>query len=148
MGAKKGFSQPTLTELQAKLRAAGLRSTAPRVAVLRELEAATAPLSHTELVESLGEEGFDRVTLYRNLMDLAEAGLVLRTDLGDHVWRFELKRADGEHSVHPHFTCTDCGTISCLPESVVRIMPARGAPRALATHQVEVHLRGLCDRCL
>jgi Fur family transcriptional regulator, ferric uptake regulator len=148
MGAKKRFSQPTLADFQEKIRAAGLRSTSPRVAVLRELEAATAPLSHADLVDSLGDQGYDRVTIYRNLIDLTEAGLVVRTDLGDHVWRFELRRAGKEHQGHhPHFTCTSCGTVSCLPEESVRLTPTRGSPKAVREHAVEVHLRGVCDRC-
>jgi len=139
---------PGLAEFQARIRASGLRSTAPRVAVLRELEAARSPLSHAELVGSLGDEGYDRVTIYRNLTDLTEAGLVVRADLGDHVWRFELRRAGEAHQgIHPHFTCTDCGTVSCLPAESVRVTPAKGAPRAVAARSVEVHLRGLCDSC-
>ncbi|MBN1205144.1 MAG: transcriptional repressor [Myxococcaceae bacterium] len=148
MGAKKSSSQPKLSDFQDRIRAAGLRSTAPRVAVLRALESATAPLSHADLVDALGDEGYDRVTIYRNLTDLTEAGLVMRADLGDHVWRFELRRAGREHpGSHPHFTCTDCGTVSCLPQESVRITSAKGAPRAIAAREVEVHLRGLCDRC-
>ena len=103
----------------------GLRSTAPRIAVLRRLLVATTPVSHGELVDTLAEEGMDRTTVYRNLVDLTEAGLVQRTDLGDHVWRFELKRGDGESVRHPHFTCTDCGAVSCLPEVTVSVKPAR-----------------------
>jgi Fur family ferric uptake transcriptional regulator len=139
---------PKLGELQDRIRASGLRSTAPRVAVLRALEAATSPLSHADLVDSLGDEGYDRVTIYRNLTDLTEVGLVARSDLGDHVWRFELRRGGEDHSsIHPHFTCTDCGTVSCLPEESVRLTAAKGAPKAVMARAVEVHLRGLCDRC-
>lgn len=146
--APKGAAPLTLVQYQEKIRGVGLRSTAPRVAVLKELEAATAPLSHADLVDAMGNQGYDRVTIYRNLTDLTEAGLVVRADLGDHVWRFELRRAGKEHSGHhPHFTCTDCGTVSCLPEASVRITSAKGAPRAIAARAVEVHLRGLCDRC-
>ncbi|WP_225411522.1 Fur family transcriptional regulator [Stigmatella hybrida] len=148
MGAKKSSPQPTLAELQQKIRAVGLRSTSPRVAVLRELETASAPLSHADLVDALCDEGFDRVTLYRNLTDLTEAGLVLRSDLGDHVWRFELRRAGKEHQgFHAHFTCSDCGTVACLPEGAIALTPVKGAPRAVANRAVEVQLRGLCDRC-
>jgi Fur family ferric uptake transcriptional regulator len=149
MGAKRSSVQLKLTDFQERIRDAGLRSTAPRVAVLRELETATAPMSHADLVESLGEEGYDRVTIYRNLTDLTDAGLVVRADLGDHVWRFELKRVGGEHKgSHPHFTCTDCGTVACLPEESVRIASSKGVPRAVAQRTVEVQLRGLCDRCV
>ncbi len=145
---KQASRESELSHFQDRIRAAGLRSTAPRVAVLRELESATAPLSHADLVDALGHEGYDRVTIYRNLTDLTEAGLVVRADLGDHVWRFELRRAGKAHQgTHPHFTCTDCGTVSCLPEESVRITSAKGAPKAIAARAVEVHLRGLCDRC-
>jgi Fur family ferric uptake transcriptional regulator len=148
MAARKNAPQPKLADYQERLRTAGLRSTSPRVAVLRELEAAAAPLSHADLVESLGDEGYDRVTIYRNLTDLTEAGLVVRADLGDHVWRFELKRQDKSHQrTHPHFTCTDCGTVTCLPSEAVRLTSAKGAPRAVAARSVDIQLRGLCDRC-
>lgn len=148
MVARKNVSPPSVVDYQERLRAAGLRSTPPRVAVLREMEAATAPVSHAELVEVLSHEGYDRVTIYRNLTDLTEAGLVSRADLGDHVWRFELKREQATHpGSHPHFTCTACGTVTCLPSESVRLTPARNAPRALGSRTVEIQLRGLCDQC-
>ena len=148
MLARKNPSQPKLAYYQERLRAAGLRSTAPRVAVLRVLEAAKAPMSHADLMEVLGDEGYDRATFYRNLTDLTEAGLVSRADLGDHVWRFELKSEGPSHQgSHPHFTCTDCGTVACLPLESVRLTPLKGAPRAVAERAVDIQLRGLCDRC-
>ena len=147
---KRSTPLPKLTDYQERIRGVGLRSTAPRVAVLRKLETATAPMSHADLVEELGGEGYDRVTIYRNLTDLTEAGLVVRADLGDHVWRFELKRAGAtEHANnHPHFTCTDCGTVACLPSESVRLSSTRGAPKSVAARSVDIQLRGLCDRCV
>ena len=134
--------------LRERIRASGLRSTAPRVAVLACLEGADSPRSHAEICEALQGEGFDRATLYRNLVDLAEAGLLTRSDLGDHVWRFELRREGATHEdAHPHFTCTDCGEVSCLPEVTVRIKAAENAPKAVAAASVQVQLRGRCDGC-
>lgn len=134
-------------ELKTQLRESGLRSTGARLAVLRHLQEASRPVSHAELTDALASEGLDRTTLYRNLVDLTEVGLVQRTDLGDHVWRFELKRGGHDSFQHPHFTCTDCGTVKCLPESVLAVRPSRGVPRALAKHRVEIQLRGQCDDC-
>jgi Fur family ferric uptake transcriptional regulator len=136
-------------ELRSKIRASGLRSTAPRVAVLQYLQHATTPVSHAELCEHLADQGFDRATIYRNLIDLTEAGLLTRTDVGDHVWRFELKREGqrGHQTEHPHFMCTDCGEVECLPGVSVRISPTPGAPRALNAKNVVVQLQGRCDRC-
>jgi Fur family ferric uptake transcriptional regulator len=136
-------------ELTSALRGAGLRRTAPRIAVLQRLEHAAAPLSHAEIVDELDATGFDRATLYRNLVDLVEAGMVTRTDVGDHVWRFELVRDDRPpHAAeHPHFLCVDCGDVSCLPDDTVTIAAARGVPRALSKHKVEVQIKGRCDTC-
>ena len=135
-------------ELRQRLRTAGLRSTAPRVAVLNHLEQIVQPASHAEIVDALAPLGFDRATVYRNLMDLTEAGLVTRTDLGDHVWRFELKRKTDSHAIaHPHFVCVDCGTVACLPGGSIRIMPAQGMPRSVGAKAIEVQVKGRCDRC-
>ena len=137
---------PTLDKLKSTLRGAGLRSTAPRVAVLKRLMGATTPVSHGELADRLADQGIDRATVYRNLTDLTEAGILRRTDLGDHVWRFELKR--GEDTIkHPHFTCTDCGTVACLPEVTLSVRQGKDVPRALSKQHVEIQLRGKCDDC-
>ena len=132
------------------LRGAGLRSTRPRLRVLEKLAARPTPVSHGELAHELEHSGMDRTTVYRNLLDLTDAGLVRRSDLGDHVWRFELERAAGgagKGPKHPHFTCTDCGTVECLPEVSVQVLRGRRAPKSIVKRQVEVQLRGLCDDC-
>ncbi len=139
---------PTLDALRSTIRQAGLRSTSPRLAVLRRLSAALTPVSHGELVDALASEGMDRVTVYRNLVDLTEAGLVARTDLGDHVWRFELKRPQAEgDGKHPHFTCSGCGVVACLPEVTLKVKAGKGVPKSLSKQKVEIQLRGLCDAC-
>lgn len=135
-----------LDELRALVRARGLRATPPRLAVLALLRAERAPMSHGDVADRLAAEPWDRTTIYRNLIDLADAGLARRTDVGDHVWRFEAVTA--EHAgAHPHFVCTGCGTVECLLEVELSLPRAR-APRAVRQRQVEIHVRGLCDACL
>ena len=132
-------------ELRAALRARGLRATPSRIAVLELLRAGDAPVSHADVADRLAAQA-DRATIYRNLTDLAEVGLLRRTDVGDHIWRFEV--VTGEHdAAHPHFVCTECGTVKCLPELERAVRRAKG-PRALRQRKVEVHVRGLCDACL
>jgi len=138
-----------LADLQARLRRGGLRATSARVAVLGCLVRAEGPLSHAEVYERVGASGFDRATVYRNLIDLTESGMARRYDLGDHVWRFEVAEAAEQHAgdAHPHFVCSECGTIECLPDESVAVRAVRGAPRALRQKGIEVHLRGTCDAC-
>ena len=140
----------SIQDFQVLLRASGLRSTSARIAVLQYLHHAKGPNSHAELFEALADKGFDRATIYRNLMDLAEAGIVGRTDLGDHVWRFELKQgvAGTAHSdAHPHFVCIDCGEVSCLPGLSVKLASTDGSPKAVSSKNVEIQLKGRCDNC-
>ena len=119
-----------MSQLRSTIRNSGLRSTAPHVAVLQYLRDTSMPMTHAKICKALEEKTFDRATLYRNLIDLIEVGLLSRTDVGDHVWRFELRREGrrGHRSEHPHFMCTDCGEISCLPGVNVHISPTRGVP--------------------
>ncbi len=140
----------TVEDMQATLRACGLRATSARVAVLGCLEAAEGPLSHAEVFDRVRPGGFDRATVYRNLVDLTEVGLARRYDLGDHVWRFELAEEADAHAAeaHAHFVCNACGSIECLPDDSVAVKAVRGAPRALAHKDLEVQVRGTCDECV
>ena len=104
-------------------------------------------MSHGDVADRLASQAWDRATIYRNLTDLSEVGLLRRTDVGDHVWRFEAVGSDHEPSAHPHFVCTECGTVECLPEIELAVRRAK-APRAVKQRQVEVHVRGLCDACI
>lgn len=146
---KKPAANANRDEFRRRLRAAGLRTTLARIAVLEQLETAASPLSHAELADALAPAGFDRVTIYRNLIDLTDAGLVSRTELGDHLWRFETRRAGRDHAAqHPHFVCVTCGEVSCLADINVDISPSPGSKRSVIGELTEVLLKGRCGRCV
>jgi Fur family ferric uptake transcriptional regulator len=143
-------TEPTDADLRDTLRSAGLRATAARVAVLRLLHGSAAPSSHPEVFAALAEDGWDRATLYRNLVDLAEAGILRRVDLGDHLWRYELRSAPEAHHRdvdHPHFLCTTCGELACLPPMSLPAQPPGRVPHAMISGDVAIQFRGVCDRC-
>ena len=135
--------------VRSRIRSAGLRATAARMAVLRELAAAGTPLSHADVAEKLAPAGFDRVTVYRNLMELADAGIASRVDLGDHTWRFEVKSAGSKEHVseHPHFVCVDCGEVSCLPGVNVSVSDSKELKSPSMGQITEVLLKGHCGNC-
>lgn len=134
-------------DFPARLRAAGLRSTPARVAVLKHLAAVPGQHSHADVVTALAHEPFDRATIYRVLVDLADAGILARADLGDRVWRFALEHHAAEH---PHFVCTDCGAVQCL-EGISLALPARApaskTPRAVRDRKISIQVKGRCDDC-
>lgn len=125
---------------------AGLRVTMARIATLEVLNTASMPLTHAEVNQALQGRGFDKATVFRNLNDLVSVGLVRRSELGDHVWRFELI-ARGEHSDahHPHFVCVDCGTVSCLHE--IELTPKSKSMSDQIGKVTEILLRGHCHEC-
>jgi len=140
---RKRSAQGSVEDDRALLRQVGLRSTAPRLAVLAHVRAAGRPVSHPEVADALEPRGFDRASLYRNLIDLTESGILTRHDYGGHVWRFDLRdeEASSHGSEHAHFVCTDCGEVECVPDAEVR-MPRRFGKRAVA-----VEVKGLCAGC-
>lgn len=131
-------------DLRQLLSEQGIRVTEQRMVILRELARLRVPASHPELTERLAGVGLDRATIYRNLLSLTEAGLLVKTQLGDNVWRFELPQGESaEHGAHPHFVCNDCGDVACLPGSAVTL---RG--EAVRNQVAEVQLRGRCVACV
>jgi Fur family transcriptional regulator, ferric uptake regulator len=142
---RKRAAPTSIEDDRALLRGAGLRSTAPRLAVLAHLRSVGRPVSHPEVADALGPRGFDRASLYRNLIDMTERGILTRHDYGGHVWRFDLRRERGgsvAHGAdHAHFVCTDCGEVECLPEAQVRM------PRRVIRRAVSVEVKGRCTTC-
>lgn len=139
--------EPTQTErLQQQIRDVGLRCTAARLAVLEELTKAESPLTHAEVAERLSGQGLDKATVFRNLVDLVDAQILSRTELGDHVWRFEIRSQDphaGEH--HPHFICLDCGGVTCLSELDFDKRSQQAASRVGDIK--EILIKGICLDC-
>jgi Fur family ferric uptake transcriptional regulator len=136
----------TSEPIKLAIREAGLRATPARIATLKLLHAATSPMTHAEVAEELRDLGVDKATVFRNLNDMATAGLLRRTELGDRGWRFELTADDAGHgSAHPHFVCVDCGTVSCMDE----IKLTAGSMRLSQEfgEVTEILLRGHCNEC-
>lgn len=141
-------ARPDADWAKALLREAGLRATAARIAVMRQLATVGKPQSHAEVVDELHDAGFDQSTLFRCLNELADAGVAARLDLGDQVRRFELTDAENDGAAeHAHFMCVDCGQLSCLDGYSVKVTPRRGAKKSSLGEVTEVLLRGHCRQC-
>jgi Fur family ferric uptake transcriptional regulator len=139
-----------LAETKRRLRDLGLRVTAPRVGVLRVLDAAERPLSHAEVVSQLGGDAaedaalWDRATVYRNLVALVGVGLVRISSHAGGICRYEIVK-DPKDCTHPHFVCDDCGIVSCLPEAEVVTKQNTAWSKSLSG--AEVQFVGRCPSC-
>lgn len=132
--------------IEERIRELGLRVTAPRLAVIRALAAAERPLSHAEVVTRLGDEaGYDRATVYRNLVALVGIKLARVASHAGGICRYEIIKEE-PHDNHPHFLCDDCGVVSCLPETEV-VMPKK-ARWSKSLKAAEVQFVGRCPACV
>lgn len=131
-------------EIEALIRDKGLRVTATRIAVLALLKS-KGPLSHTEAVAELGDVG-DKATIYRNLVSLAEAGLATVVSNAGGMARYAFAEDEHADHLHPHFECTECGQVSCLPHAAPK-MSVRGR-WAKSIADATLQLRGRCPDCL
>lgn len=128
------------------IRESGLRATPARIATLELLTEASGPLTHAEVANDLKVMGIDKTTVFRNLNDLVGAGLLRRTELGDHAWRFELTAKNNhDGSAHPHFVCVDCGGVSCMDEIKLTAGSMRSSRKF--GEVTEILLRGHCNDC-
>ena len=82
-------------------------------------------------------------TVYRNLKQLAEAGLIREIHSGGQQARF-----DGNTGRHYHIRCLGCGRVNDLPMSIdLRLEQEAGRAMnyRILGHEVEIH--GLCQLC-
>jgi len=140
------MTAPSREQIRQRIRDAGLRVTAPRVAVLSALSSTAHPLSHREVVDILGNVEWDRATVFRNLQKLVEVELLEVTSHAGGIARYELhqQRAPDAH-IHPHFACRDCGTVSCLHDSSLSAPSDPGWREAVLDGDLQVV--GRCPDC-
>lgn len=82
-------------------------------------------------------------TVYRNLHQLAAAGLIQELPVGGSICRF-----DADTSLHYHIRCLDCGRIDDLdlaPQSALEEAARKATDFTILTHHVE--FLGYCPRC-
>lgn len=126
-----------------------LRLTRHRRSVLAALEHSPRPLTVDEVVSA---SAVPTSTVYRNLAELVEAGVVVRvTGLGGGD-RHELAEQFSQHH-HHHLVCTDCGMVTDFDPSpqleklIDREIDALLSTSGFAiTHHV-FDVRGRCREC-
>ncbi|MDX6229033.1 MAG: Fur family transcriptional regulator, stress-responsive regulator [Frankiales bacterium] len=132
-------------ELTTRLRAAGLRVTSPRLAVLASL-----PDHHHFDVETIAREARGRLgslsiqAVYDILRALTDAGLVRRIEPAGSPALYETRVGDNHH----HVVCRSCGTtadVDCAVGHRPCLTPSDTSGFVL--DEAEVTFWGLCPAC-
>jgi Fe2+ or Zn2+ uptake regulation protein len=128
-----------------ELRAAALRATSGRMAVLRALE--SAPHSSAERVFALISDdlpGTSPQAVYMVLNDLARAGLIRKFEPAGSAALYERRTGDNHH----HLVCESCGAVSdvdCVVGQAPCLTP--DSDEGFQVREAEVTFWGLCARC-
>lgn len=125
---------------------AGLRRTPGRIAMLVVLLRSRQPLTPQEILARVKVRMLDKVSVYRGLSALTQAGIVHRIEAGDRLWRFAVCK-HGSHTAHchPHFSCRVCGKVECLDD--VDLPRLKEPAPGYQVEEQEVYMRGLCAKC-
>ena len=129
--------------IQRSLAAGGLRSTPQRYAVMAFLMKGPGHFTAPEIFEAVNrvDPRSSRATIYNNLHDLVQAGLVREVALEGRAARFEAKRMR-----HHHFICDCCGSIEDVDWYEVPL-PATASLGKRVLRECELIFRGLCANC-
>ncbi len=122
-----------------------VRNTASKTAILETLQNSEGALSQKEILAKL--DGLcDRVTVYRVLDRLLDEGHVHKVVDVDGVMRFAACHQCEEehhHHNHVHFSCSECGSVTCLEE----VEPRLNLPHGYQVEEANFTLSGLCPKC-
>lgn len=130
---------------EAELRAAGLRVTAGRLAILDALDSrphSDAETLHAALVGSAADTSIQSV--HNVLNALTAAGIIRRIEPAGSAARYERRVADNHH----HIVCTSCNAIAdidCVVGHAPCLSPSDSGGFAVAS--AEVTFWGLCANC-
>jgi Fur family ferric uptake transcriptional regulator len=124
---------------------AKLKQTWPRRMILGVLLAEGKPQTADEIVSAMDKKRPNRVTVYRTLESMVNAGIVHRAYIEQGCRYYEMADKCSESQCHPHFVCTDCGQTRCLPE--VSVPMTSNPPAGFVIHRQQVRLEGLCPNC-
>lgn len=132
-------------QAESRLRAARLKVTAPRLAVLDAVTGnghLDADTVHTRVMAEL--PGTSLQSVYNVLGALAEAGLLRKIDSAGSAARYESRTGDNHH----HLVCTGCGAVAdvdCVVGESPCLTPSNTGGFAVET--AEVTFWGRCAEC-
>ncbi|MGD9850996.1 MAG: Fur family transcriptional regulator [Nitrospirales bacterium] len=135
----------TLSHIQEKFRARGLKSTPQRTAIYQALSHSTAHPTAEELYAEVSPRYpmLSLNTVYYTLGVLQKAGLIQEVNVGHNRARF-----DANLTPHHHLICQGCHVIvDVMDNRLNHLAPPHGLPSDFVITDHQVAFRGYCGRC-
>lgn len=134
-------------EIKKLLNSHGLKAGKVRLDCLELILKSKTPLSAVDILEDSLMQGVSKSTVYRNLEDLMEVGIIDQVASSSDSKLYEIKTKHHHH----HFSCTDCGWVECVDVcELEKHLKAFEQKMRCAGMDVRKHLlgfEGLCNNC-
>lgn len=124
----------------------GIKPTANRILVMKELMKASNPVNLADL-EVLLEFSMDKASIFRVLELFTEKDVVHVIEDGSRSLKYELCQGDTHHTIadqHIHFYCEHCKETYCIP--CIKV-PVVELPEGFQTHAINYVIKGICPKC-
>lgn len=134
------------SDIENILSSKGIKPTANRILVIKQLMKASHPLNLASL-EILLEFSMDKASIFRVLELFAKNDVVHVIEDGSRSLKYELCRSGNNHSIadqHAHFYCEVCKETYCLESTSV---PVIDVPDGFKPHSINYMIKGICPKC-
>ena len=133
------------SEMEDILTNKGVKPTANRMLVLKELEKSSHPINLADLEMSLYP--MDKASIFRVLEIFSEKDIIHVIEDGSRSLKYELCHGKDHHSVsdqHAHFYCEKCGSVECLEDIDLTSI---AIPKKYKVKSVNLMFKGICSKC-
>ena len=123
----------------------GIKPTANRIVVVRELAKSLQPVTLAELETRILT--IDKSNIFRALTLFREHHLVHVIEGGSEGVRYELCYShdhDHDEDIHPHFFCEKCQQTYCLDYTEIPEIPL---PKGFEKRSANLMIKGICGKC-
>ncbi len=123
----------------------GIKPTANRILILKEMMRNTHPVNLADLEIAL--DPMDKGSIFRVLQLFSEKEVIHVIEDGTRSLKYELCHAEDHHTAsdqHPHFFCERCGSLYCLDKMP---LPAANLPDGFKVKSINLMIKGICSKC-
>lgn len=133
------------TDIENLLTGKGVKPTANRILVLKELLRYSHPVNLADLEFAL--DPMDKGSIFRVLQLFSEKEIIHVIEDGSRSLKYEVCHAENHHTAsdqHPHFYCEKCGSLYCLDKIA---LPEAKLPDGFKVKSINFMYKGICPKC-
>lgn len=124
------------------LKESGLSATLTKKRLLSLFSMSKKPLSYIDVSNKIKD--VNESTIFRNLKQLTEAGILSEIELGEGFKRYELKPSNHHHH---HIKCVKCGKIDSIDKCNLKVFEKQLLSLGYSNITHQIKFSGTCQNC-